>query len=61
MLAYLVRENKKTNQTRKRSKKRNKRIEKKKPTRVLKNVMQEDQKGCKNKIPGTYYVLKRNR
>ena len=45
MLAYLVREHT-TSQTRKIRETRTK--ETKKPTGVLKNVMQEDQKGCKN-------------
>ena len=49
MLAYLVREHNKTSQTRKIRKIRTKKT--KKPTRVLKNVMQ-DQKGCKNNIRG---------
>ena len=46
MLAYLVRKHNKTSQTRKKGKIRTKMT--KKPTGVLKNVMQEDQKGCKN-------------
>ena len=45
MLAYLVREHNKTSQTRKTRKIITKKT--KKPTGVLKNVMQEDQKGCK--------------
>ena len=44
MLAYLVRKHNKTSQTRKKGKIRTKMT--KKPTGVLKNVMQ-DQKGCK--------------
>ena len=44
----MVREHYKTNQTRKIWKIRTKTT--KKPTGVLKNLMQEDQKGCKNKI-----------
>ena len=49
MLAYLVREHNKTSQTRKTRKIITKKT--KKPTGVLKNVMQEDQKGCeKNNI-----------
>ena len=45
MLAYLVREHNKTSKTRKIRKIRIKKT--KKLTGVLKNVMQEDQKGCK--------------
>ena len=45
MLAYLVREHNETSQARKIGKFRTKKT--KKPTGVLKNVMQEDQKGCK--------------
>ena len=48
MLAYLVREHNKTSQTRKTRKIITKKT--KKPTGVLKNVMQEDQKGCKKNI-----------
>ena len=50
MLAYLVRGHK-TSQTRKIRKIRTKKTKKKKkPTGVLQNVMQEDQKGCKKSI-----------
>ena len=64
LLAFLVREHSccnKTSQTRKIRKIRTKKTQK--PTGVLKNVMQEDQKGCKenNVRTSTYYVLKRNR
>ena len=45
MLAYLVRQHNKTSQTRKIRKLRTKKA--KKPTGVLNNMMQEDQKGCK--------------
>ena len=45
MLAYLVRERNRTSQTRKIWKIRTEKT--KNPTGVLKNVMQEDQKGCK--------------
>ena len=50
MLAHLVREHSKTSQARKN--KKNKNCEdKKKPTGVLKDAMQQDQKGCtKNNI-----------
>ena len=57
MLAYLVREHNKTSQTRKIRKIRTK--EKKKPTGVLNNVVQ-DQKGCKKNYIRKY-VLKRKR
>ena len=57
VLAYLVREHNKTSQTRKVRKIRTKK--KKKPSGVLKNVMQEYQKGCKKN--NILYVLKRNR
>ena len=49
MLAYLVREHNKTSQTTKIREIRTKRT-KKKTTRVLKNVMQEDQRGCKKNM-----------
>ena len=60
MLAYLVREPNKTSQTRKTKNEKNKKT--KKPIGVLKNVMQEDQKGCKKirMAARRTYVLKRN-
>ena len=49
LLAYLVRRHTKTSQTRKIRKIRSRKTEKK-PTGVLKNVMQENPKGSKNNI-----------